>query len=392
MASSIRVAAIGRAGVMCIGKDWRALMLAFSVTFASLQASAQDFQLVEPSGVVTADVFINRGVMTVNDASGNQYFFQRDANFDSIDRQYAGYWLPSVNRVVRFPRSGVGLMQVADLDDVVPHYTVSRRSVRPVRRGRPGRGGAGFPIAGIYSPFPGFSYLPPRFLSPYSFPSYGYFNFGTSLSVFPPARFTPGFGTPFGFARTRSFVIDTQVQPRPPLPPVDLGLFNSSERDVIVAVFDALNSAEQRVRVGPQQTKKITLEREAGADRVSRVASIAADGTEFIRQQATFVPPVARYELTVHEWRVQSVAIDRTGKSPNPIEDVNYQGRGLGRFLLPPGEQLVGGNIDVVREAIQSGNQGSVMPITEESDRSPLRPLTPLERMLQQQRDARADG
>ena len=96
-------------------------------------------------------------------------------------------------------------------------------------------------------------------------------------------------------------------------------------------------------------------------------ASLLAIGT-------TPVPPAPRYELVIHEWKLQSVAIDRTGKSPNVIEDTNFQGKGIGRFLLPPGDQLKSGTLDVVRTALEARNAGSVSPLLDDSGRTPETP------------------
>src|SRR6056297_3012427 len=114
--------------MMCRGFIMTA-WLAATIVLPAEQTEGQDFHLVEPSGVITADVYVRRGMITVNDANGMQYVFTRNRSFDSIDGRYLGYWLPSRNRVVRFPRSGRGLIQVADLDDVSPRWTFSRRSV-----------------------------------------------------------------------------------------------------------------------------------------------------------------------------------------------------------------------------------------------------------------------
>ncbi|MGI9470308.1 MAG: hypothetical protein ACR2NZ_02170, partial [Rubripirellula sp.] len=75
-----------------------------------------------------------------------------------------------------------------------------------------------------------------------------------------------------------------------------------------------------------------------------------------------------RYEIVVHEWAMQSVAIDRTGKSPNVIEDINFQGRGIGRFLLPAGPALQSGVIGVYSAAASQGNAGTVQPIVPTED------------------------
>ena len=386
------------------------LVVSFSaVASLSAVAFAQDYQLVEPTGVITADVYMRPGQMVVNDANGQQYLFQRDRSFDSIDRSYAGYWLPSVNRVVRFPRSGSGLMQVADLDDAFPRYVFSRRSVRA--KGRPGRG-----------PRPhhhhrhGVVYIPPYFLSPYGYPGYvyGYQSYGTSFSVGqvtvgpfgigsftppfwgppawlgPPAYGPPAFGRRIYRPPLQSIVLDSRVVPRRPLPPVTLQLLNSASREMIVTVSDRLQpDRSKRLRIAPGSSQPIQVERDAGADRVRQVRTFAPDGSTITREISTPIDPVPRYELVVHEWRLQSVAIDRTGKSPNVIEDTQFQGRGIGRFQLPPGDQVTGGTLDVVRTALQAGNQGTVNPILDnEGSSDPLRPVSPLEKILLEQRKA----
>jgi hypothetical protein len=347
--------------------------------FTSRPLPAQDYQLVEPTGVITGDVYVRRGRMVVNDADGNQYVFQRDREFDSYDGKYVGYWLPNLNRVVRLPRSGRGLMQVADLDDFAPRYVYSRRSVRPARGGGPG-----LPPA-YWRP----SYVPPQFISPYGY-GYGYQSFGTSLNVggFGPRwspRWRPGFGVP----PLRSIVLESNVVPREPLPPVTVSLKNSGPREIRVTINDLMESAEStQVRIPANGTKPMLVRRDAGADLVKLIQTYAPDGSVITREVSTPIPPQPRYELVVHEWTVQSVAIDRTGKSPNVIEDVNYQGKGVGRFQLPPGDRLTGGTIDVLRVAAAQQNQGSVAPIRTDSDDPVTRPLSPLEKMLQQQRGA----
>jgi hypothetical protein len=354
------------------------------IALAGLMAAplaAQDYHLVEPSGVITADVYFQRGSMIVNDADGNQYRFVRDPSFDSINGRYAGFWLPGLNRVVRFPNSGRGLMQVADLDDVWPRYIYSRRSVRPVGRPRP------------RPPWhaPGYAFVPPVFFGPYGYPrfGYGYYSQGLTLGVGP---LWPGPAIPRRYDwRPQSFVLDSHLVPRNPLPPVNLRLVNSAPREIRVTVRDLEQpSQSQQLRITPGESAPIQVQRDAGADLVRRVLTYTPGGSEWIREVVTPLPPQPRYELIVHEWRLQSIAIDRTGKSPNVIEDTNYQGRGLGRFLLPPGDQLQGGSLDVVQAALDADNPGSVAPLLEDADtpQQSLRPLSPLERMLQQQREA----
>lgn len=340
-------------------------------------SQAQDYQLVEPTGVISAEVFMRPGQMVVNDANGAQYVFDRDRSFDAYDGRYVGYWLPSVNRVVRFPRSGRGLMQIADLDDAFPRYVFTRRSVRPVRH----RGG--------HHHGHGLAYLPPSFVSPYAYPTFGYGwqSFGTTLSVGPV-----GYYAPRRYARPlmQSIVLDSRVVVRQPLPPVTVKLLNAASREIRVTVTDrAAPDQSKRLRIAPGTTEPLLVQRDAGADRVQRILTFAPDGSQITREISTPIDPAPRYEMAVHEWRLQSVAIDRTGKSPNVIEDTQFQGRGLGRFELPPGDQITGGTLDVVRAAMQAGNQGSVAPLLDDNDSQvPLRPVSPLEQMILKQRQS----
>ena len=346
-------------------------------------AAAQDYQLVEPTGAVSANVYMQSDRMTVVDASGAKYRLERDRSFDSFDRQYRGFFLPSSNRVVRFPRSGQGLMQVADLDDNYPRYVNSRRTVRRARGGHHIHG----PGHIFYPPL----CVPPSYHPPFYGPSlgfahpgygyfnYGYFNYGPSLHVVRPI-YRPSF---------QSMVLESKLIPRAPLPPVNVNLHNPAAREVIVTLADLQSpSQSKRIRIPPRRSAPVLIERDAGADRVQTVLTYAPDGSQITREITTPVPPATRYELTVHEWKLQSIAIDRTGKSPNPIEDTHFQGRGLGRFALPPGDQVTGGTIDVVRTALQSENAGSVAPILDESSSSPLSPVSPLEEMFLKQRAA----
>lgn len=361
------------------------LLLLFPLACAIAQQSpsdAQDYQLVEANGVATADVYMRPGQMVVNDVNGIQYVFNRDRSFDSFNGGYVGYLLPSLNRVVRFPRSGRGMMQVADLDDAFPRYIVSRRSVRPAV----GHGG--------HHHGHGNPYLPPHFVSPYGYPSYGYPSygfgyqgFGTTLSVGPIGVYAP---RPYRRPPLQSMVLDSNIVPRQPLPPVTINLSNSAARKIRVTVTDRVTpDRSQRLQIAPGTSAPLLVERDAGADRVQRILTFAPDGSQITREISTPIDPAPRYEIAVHEWRLQSVAIDRTGKSPNVIEDTQFQGRGIGRFELPPGDRVTGGTLDVVRAALQAGNQGTVAPIIDDQkSATPLRPVSPLEEMLLKQRQS----
>lgn len=79
---------------------------------------------------------------------------------------------------------------------------------------------------------------------------------------------------------------------------------------------------------------------------------------------------------------MQSVAIDRTGKSPSVIEDINMQGRGIGRFVLPAGSHLQSGTIDVYQMAEAVGNPGAVAPLVPDERFPGSQNATPLERAI----------
>lgn len=180
----------------------------------------------------------------------------------------------------------------------------------------------------------------------------------------------------------RSFVVDTQTIASAPLPPVEVKLFNDGSRDVQVQINDLLDPGNrQSMRIAPQTAATVALQRDPGATRVHRYQVIDGFGNWATRETSFAIPSPIRYELVVHEWTMQSIAIDRTGKSPQKIEDIQFQGRGLGRFLLPPGDQLRAGTIPVVQTAKRQGNPGAVSPLLPQ-EASPSQQLSPLERAL----------
>jgi hypothetical protein len=180
----------------------------------------------------------------------------------------------------------------------------------------------------------------------------------------------------------QSVRLDSKTIPNPPLAPARVVFRNDGPREVQVAIIDSQNpSGTQSMRIQPAAAVEVTLERDAGARQVSHYRVITPLGEWITREFVTEVPPPIRYEVMVHEWAIQSVAIDRTGKSPNPIEDINYQGRGIGRFPLPPGPELRSGTIDVYSEARRRQNQGSIPPIVPAED-LPGNNVSPLERAI----------
>ncbi len=331
--------------------------------------AAQDFVMIEPSGDVAARVEIRPGRMVVYELTGERLYFSREPGYDTIDGRFVGYFNSPLNRIIRFPRSGVGPMQSSDLDDFAPVYRLTRRIVRPAD---PLVAGSN-PHFGIGVP----GYLDPNFPGP-----------------FIPTPFipTPGFGGayPIGPPLPQSVLIDSQSIPNPPLSPVRIELRNGGPREVQIGVVDLLKPGKTRsIRLGPGQSFEVSLERDAGARQIQNYRVITPLGDSITREVVNDVPPAVRYEIVVHEWQIQSVAIDRTaGAGDNPIEDINFSGKPLGRFPLPPGAELQPGSIDVYRASRARGDDGTITPILAEEDDRDAGP-GPLERaILDAQRNA----
>ena len=159
-------------------------------------------------------------------------------------------------------------------------------------------------------------------------------------------------------------LLESKTIANPPLKPVRLALANRGPREVLVSLVDLQTGQAQEHRIRPQQRVEVEVQRNAGAKRIGRYQTFSAAGDSVVKEVVSEIPPAIRYELVVHEWVMQSVAIDRTGKSPSVIEDVNFQGRGLGRFTLPAGDELRGGTLDVYAAAMAAANRESVVPIT----------------------------
>ncbi len=297
-------------------------------------ASAQDFEMFEPPGVLVARVEVRPGRLVMYEALDTRLYFSREHRYDSIDGRFVGYFNYPLNRILRFPRSGRGQMETADLDDFAPHYRLTFRYVRPLVDG------AGPPI-----PPPIFGYGSPGYGSPgYGGP--GYVGPGMPGPFLPG----PGFGGvfpigpvgPIGPPLPQSVLIDSQTLPNPPLPPVRLELRNGGPREIQVGVVDLEEPSQTRsLRIAPGGSTEVKINRDAGARQVQNFRVVTPYGDSETREIVNNLPPRVRYEIVVHEWAVQSVAIDRTaGAGDDPIEDINFNGKSLGRFPLPPGNEL----------------------------------------------------
>ena len=334
-------------------------------------AQAQNYEIVDQAERVRATVQIQRGQLVVQESTGETIVFSREPRYDSPDGGFLGYFSRQLQRVLRFPRNGQGVMQIADLDDPQPRFRQTLRRVRPATGVNPRRvNQRDLGLAqSIYGPEQ--DYL------------YGY------QPAYPYAGGTNPYSGGFGWSPPppQSILLESKTIPNPALPPVKLELFNSGPRNVVVTVVDLRTDDAKQMQIRPRQRVEIEVARDSGSRRVERYQAVAYDGRTATRQVEANIPPAVLYEVVVHERVIQSIAIDRTGKSPSPIEDINYRGDGLGRFVLPPGDQLKTGSIDVYRVSLSANNQRAVAPITAQ-EKDERRNLTPLERVLQQQQRA----
>ena len=320
---------------MKIAISWMLSLLWVATTYGQ-----QKFELVEPTGQVSATAELERGRLLVYGLNGQRLYFSREAHYDSPDGQFVGYFSHETNRALRFPRSGSGVMQTANLTEARPRFRNTRRRVRRIHS----RGVVTAPLPLFPAPI-----ATGPLIQPYGDPfAYGY----------PP---------PVPLAQ--SVLIDSTIVPYPPLPPARVELRNDGRREIQLGLMDLQNpSANQTMRILPGAATEVQLARDSGGQRIEHYRVVNSFGQSVTREIITEVAPVTRYEIVVHEWAMQSVAIDRTGKSPNVIEDINFQGRGIGRFVLPAGPALQSGVINVYSAAVRQGNAGSVQPMVPTED------------------------
>ena len=169
---------------------------------------------------------------------------------------------------------------------------------------------------------------------------------------------TPTFALPQPQFRT----VQHQMVANPPLRPVSARLLNSHSDTLLVLVADRRHSQSiQKLRIPARGSELVQLERDPGGTIVETVETMDAFGNWNQQQFNTPIPPTVLYDISVYEEFLQSIAIDRTGTSPNPIEDINYQPRSIGFFLVPPGDELPEvAVIDAYRIAEDSQNPGAV--------------------------------
>ena len=154
----------------------------------------------------------------------------------------------------------------------------------------------------------------------------------------------------------------TEVLANTQLPPAQLTLENSHRNALIVLLGDSRQGdTYEKIRIEPNQSKTISLERDSGATLVETVEVRSANGLWDSQRYVTAIPPQAFYDLSIYEEHLQSIAIDATGKSPNPIEDVNYMPKSVGWLPLPAGSEMPAvGYLDAYARAKAARNPGAV--------------------------------
>ena len=182
--------------------------------------------------------------------------------------------------------------------------------------------------------------------------------------------------------------VNTEVVANTALPPAQLELVNTHKYALVLLLADSRQAAVQELRIEPQSSQVIELDRDTGATIVETVEVRGPGGLWDQRQFVTTIPARAFYDLSVYEEHLQSIAIDATGKSPNPIEDVNYVPKSVGWLLIPSGPELPDyARMDVYPRAKAANNPGAVRRFDpRQFDDPPVE--TPLERILDKYQSA----
>lgn len=175
-----------------------------------------------------------------------------------------------------------------------------------------------------------------------------------------------------------------EVLANPKLPPALVTLANSHDSDLLLVIGDLRpGEASRQVSVPAGGAVQARLARDAGAI-IRETYEVHSPSGRITREEyTTRIPPTTLYDISVYEQFLQSIAIDRTGKSPHPIEDINYQPKSVGIFPIPAGEQLPErARIDVWQRAKAANNPGGVRPL--QRDEPAEERLGPLERALEE--------
>ena len=176
--------------------------------------------------------------------------------------------------------------------------------------------------------------------------------------------------------------VSQQIHENAPLAPAEVNLVNSHRSGILVLLNDQRSNSVQQIRIPAGQSSTVRLDRDASSTIVETYEIRSPGGVWDSQQLVTAVPPRPYYDLSIYEDFLQSIAIDRTGKSPNPIEDINVVPKSVGWIIIPPGAQLPQtSNIDVFPQAQAANNPGAVRRLDpRQFDKQPT--TNPLESIL----------
>lgn len=139
----------------------------------------------------------------------------------------------------------------------------------------------------------------------------------------------------------------------PERPPVTVRFANPTRRSLRFQLID--RSGRQQwpvIELLPGRTQELRVPRRSGGRLIERYRVETPFGVVEQGQTVTNIPPPVDFIVRVTEKTIQSIAIDRTGKSPQVIEDIQYRPREIGSFALPAGDRLrEGTTIDLLRNA-----------------------------------------
>ncbi len=186
--------------------------------------------------------------------------------------------------------------------------------------------------------------------------------------------------------------VSQNVIPNPPLAAANVALRNTHQETLIVLVSDLRNGgSSQKLRIPRGDSQQIIMDRDSGATIVETFEVRSNYGDWDRREFRTPVPPAPIYDISVYEEFLQSIAIDATGTSPNPIEDINYQPRSIGLVLVPPGATLPAQvTLDPYRMAEAANNTGAVRRLNPKDYDQKLPATDPLRDILREFQGRRA--
>ncbi len=186
--------------------------------------------------------------------------------------------------------------------------------------------------------------------------------------------------------------VQQQTIPNPPLGPASVQFANSHSETLIVLLHDLRpGGVARKLRVPAHGQELVQLDRDSGATLIETFDVRSQYGNWDRREFRTPIPPASLYDVSVYEEFLQSIAIDRTGSSPNPIEDINYQPRSVGLFVVPPGSSLPQqATLDVHGLATAARNSGAVRRLSPKDYDHKATPSDPLREILREFQGRRA--